>query len=171
MNTLQRGIVLAVAQVALLLAVGAKYYIDRARLPRAWVETAGYDPDLPIRGRYIQLQVLLPVDARKVSAEDTAGCGRIELRSGVATAVLGSVMQTTGDRLYQRQACFMRGDEAEPKWRLVQPMAVFLSEHARDPTLDRDAGPLWAEVTLAPGGTLRPIRLGRMIDGRIAPLS
>lgn len=171
MNTLQRGIVLGVAQVALLLAVGAKYYFDRARLPRAWVETAGYDPDLPIRGRYIQLQVLLPVDVRKLSAEERAGCGRIELRNGVATAVLGPAMQTTGDRLYQRQTCLMRGDEAVTKWRLVEPIAVFMSEHARDPTLDREAGSLWAEVTLVPGSAPRPIRLGRMVDGRILPLS
>jgi len=41
------------------LAVGGKLFYDRASLPRVWVETAGVDPYLPIRGRYASLRLVV----------------------------------------------------------------------------------------------------------------
>ena len=60
MSALQRGLLLAVIQVALMATVAVKLYYDRATLPRAWIESAGVDPDLPIRGRYVALNLLFP---------------------------------------------------------------------------------------------------------------
>jgi len=51
MTNLQKGLILAGAQLALVASLSAKYAMDRARLPRVWVQTAAYDPSLPIRGR------------------------------------------------------------------------------------------------------------------------
>jgi len=53
-----------VLQLAIVASLAAKYAIDRARFPRVWAQTVAYDPDLPIRGRY--LSVRLRVDADRV---------------------------------------------------------------------------------------------------------
>src|SRR4029077_2740189 len=66
MNPSRKGIILTILQLALVVSLGAKYSVARARLPRVWAQTAAYDPDLPIRGRY--LSVRLRVDADRVFA-------------------------------------------------------------------------------------------------------
>lgn len=53
-----RGLLLAALHVALVLTLGAKLLIDRARFPRVWVQAAPYDPSLPIRGRYVRLSIV-----------------------------------------------------------------------------------------------------------------
>ena len=57
MTNLQKGLILAGAQLALVASLAAKYAIDRARLTRVWVQTVAYDPNLPIRGRYLSVQL------------------------------------------------------------------------------------------------------------------
>ena len=58
-----RGLVVAVIHVALILSIAGKYSWDRGRLPRQWFRAAPYDPDLPIRGRYVSLRLINgPVD-------------------------------------------------------------------------------------------------------------
>src|SRR5438093_9713119 len=52
-----RGLIVALLQIALVFTLGAKLLTDRATRPRVWVEVAPYDPDLPIRGRYVRLQL------------------------------------------------------------------------------------------------------------------
>src|SRR5256714_803331 len=56
MNALQKGLLLGVVQIALVTSLGAKLSWDRHRFPRAWAKAGTWDPDLPIRGRYLGLQ-------------------------------------------------------------------------------------------------------------------
>jgi hypothetical protein len=51
----RKGILLGVLQCALVLSLTGKLLYDRAACPRVWVKTLPYDPDLPIRGRYLSL--------------------------------------------------------------------------------------------------------------------
>jgi hypothetical protein len=60
MNSLRKGIILAALQCALVLSLTGKLFYDRATCPRVWVKTLPYDPNLPIRGRYLSL-TLAPV--------------------------------------------------------------------------------------------------------------
>jgi hypothetical protein len=53
----RKGLILAVIQLALALSVAGKFAYDRETLPRVWVKTAPYDPSLPLRGRYVRLQL------------------------------------------------------------------------------------------------------------------
>ena len=53
----RQGIVIAVLHVGLVASLGAKLLYDRDTLPRAWTQAAPYDPDMPIRGRYVSLQL------------------------------------------------------------------------------------------------------------------
>src|SRR5713101_8443447 len=62
MNPSRKGITLAVLQLALVASLAAKYAIDRVRFPRVWAQTVAYDPDLPIRGRYLSVRVRVDAD-------------------------------------------------------------------------------------------------------------
>jgi hypothetical protein len=42
----------------MVLSLTGKLLYDRATCPRVWVRTAPYDPSLPIRGRYLALQLV-----------------------------------------------------------------------------------------------------------------
>ena len=57
---MKRSLLLAAIQVLLVLSLGGKLLVDRATLPRLWLQAAPYDPNMPIRGRYVQLGVRLP---------------------------------------------------------------------------------------------------------------
>jgi len=57
MTLTAKGLVLAALECALALSVGGKLLYDRATCPRVWVRTAPWDPDLPIRGRYLALRL------------------------------------------------------------------------------------------------------------------
>lgn len=171
MSALLRGVLLAATQVALIAAVGGKLLYDRATLPRAWVEAAGVDPDLPIRGRYVALGLLFPAASGAPAGTDDYACGRIELRNGQPVAVFERDAAVPMQRAGVRPVCFTDRAGAEgAQWLLADPVAFFLPEHAPDPTRDVRPGELWVEVTLPPHGAPRPIRLGLKRDGAIHPI-
>jgi hypothetical protein len=171
MSPLLKGVLLAVLQVALIAGIGGKLLYDRATLPRAWVETAGVDPELPVRGRYVELWLLFPEAPGAAPVVDEYACGRIALRNGQPVAVLegdAPMLMRLGDA---RRVCFSRREGAGVKpWLLEDNVAFFLPEHAPDPTRDVRPGELWVEVTLPLHGAPRPIRLGLMRDGAIQPI-
>ena len=54
---MRKGLIVAAIHLALVSSLGAKLLIDRATRPRVWARTAPVDPNLPIRGRYVQLRI------------------------------------------------------------------------------------------------------------------
>ena len=52
----RNGLILAAIHLAIVGSLGVKLLADRAMLPRAWVRAAPVDPNLPIRGRYVQIR-------------------------------------------------------------------------------------------------------------------
>ena len=65
---LRKGLVLALCHVAIVASLGVKLEIDRATRPRVWARAMPFDPNLPIRGRYVSLT--LEVAADGVAAAD-----------------------------------------------------------------------------------------------------
>ena len=63
MTTMQKGLVLAALECAMVLSLTGKLLYDRSTRPRVWVRTAPYDPNLPIRGRYLSLGLAPEKDA------------------------------------------------------------------------------------------------------------
>ena len=159
MSAVARGVLVAVIQVGLIGAVGAKLLYDRATLPRAWVETAGVDPDMPIRGRYVALNLLFPAapESASVPGGEEVVAGRIEVRDGRPVAVLSGAAEEPA-----RGAVMYFLERATPggvRWVLAQPVAFFLPEHAPDPTRNVRPGELWMEASFPSRSTPRPIRL------------
>jgi uncharacterized membrane-anchored protein len=156
-----KGLVVAAAQLLLVASVGAKFLIDRTSYPRVWVETAPIDPDLPIRGRYVRLGIL--VDAqRHGSAENFEAPNLFNARLEVRGDKLVAIEDQSGKDFVSSLSC-----ENRECWRLSEPLAYFIPEDVEDPSRRRD---LWVEVTVPPTGAPRPIRLGVKQDGALAPL-
>jgi hypothetical protein len=57
MKPFAKAIVVALIQATLVCSLGAKLLHDRSTRPRAWFKTERFDPNLPIRGRYLSLQL------------------------------------------------------------------------------------------------------------------
>src|SRR3974390_76726 len=52
-----KAIAVALIQILIVCSLGAKLLYDRRMRPRAWFRTERYDPNLPIRGRYVSLMI------------------------------------------------------------------------------------------------------------------
>ncbi|HEY5720035.1 MAG TPA: hypothetical protein VIW02_06605 [Gammaproteobacteria bacterium] len=159
MSPLRRGIVIAVVQAALVLAVGGSFLYQRATLPRAWVLTAGFDPQLPIRGRYVDLRLVIDVRGSpdELAAAIKAQHGWVTARAG-PDGLQGELLP---DAARPGTGLNVTYETARQRWFLSQPIAFFLSEHEPDPTRLEEGEELWAEVTVPPHGAPRPIRLDR----------
>jgi hypothetical protein len=141
---MRRGIFIAIAQALLLLLIAGKYAWDRATLPAVWVQAALGDPELPVRGRYLALQLFVDYRARPgesgpVRCRLAAVNGRLVAREDANGAELISPFRNS--------------------WVLTRSVAFFIPEHATDFAREAAASRLFAEVTVAPRSELRPIRL------------
>ncbi len=167
-----RGLVIAALHVGLVLSLGAKLLYDRATRPRVWALAAPYDPNLPIRGRYVSLQLV--VEPRGIT-EITPAPGwqppqsvalRVEADRLVAEA-------NPIEREYAPSSLHVRFVQRQGQKLAVldQPVAFFISEHVLDPSRRPPGEELWVEVTIPKNGPPRPIRLGvKKTDGPIVPL-
>ena len=64
MTLTRKGLILTAFQCLLALSLSGKLLYDRATCPRVWVKTAQWDPNLPIRGRYLALRLTPETDAQ-----------------------------------------------------------------------------------------------------------
>ena len=154
MSRLLKGLLLTLVHVALVLTVAAKYYGDRVSLPRAWALAAPYDPNLPIRGRYVRLQLLVEPRGTPFSQQ---GRAILFAEDGKLVATPGAegvrVTRLAGDRIA-----------------LSEPVAFFIPEHVTDPSRRPPGEELWVEVSVPKEGPPLPLRLGVKKDGVITPL-
>jgi len=152
---LVKGLVAGAVQVLLLAGIGAKFLYDRANYPSLWVETAPYDPVMPIRGRYVNIALL--VNAERAPPD---------IEADRAPNMFLARLEARGDRLFAVQddvigRHWVRSGRCGEQncWQLAAPLAYFIPEHAIDPSNPGEGATLWAEVTLPPTGAPRPIRL------------
>lgn len=164
-----RGLVLLCAHLLIVTSLGAKLLYDRATRPRIWVEAAPYDPDLPIRGRYVRLRLKVgTVDVAPALNETDRWESRpvtLEVQGDhlVARRIPGEPWQVPASVHVQP------GDGSTAN--IAEPVAYFIPEHAPDPSRQPAGVTLWVECTIPRAGPPRPIRLGvRGADGLITPL-
>ena len=153
MTVLMKSLILCGVQTAMVLSIGGKMLLDRATLPKLWVRVMPYDPNLPIRGRYVALTVNAEArgfpagaiyDQVNYAVEDGKLVARPAVRDGTGASVSNGVSQVR--------------------------IAYFIPEHATDPSLRPSDEELWAEVTVPKLGPPRPIRLGVKKGGVLTPL-
>ncbi|WP_216906534.1 hypothetical protein [Synechococcus sp. CCY 0621] len=160
-----RGLLVGLLQGGLLLILGGQLLLDRATRPRGWILTEPVDPHLPIRGRYVNLGLLVP--APEVPA------GQARPWSGervVLSSEAGQVRATLTTDATPRSRSLAASPQGE-RWRLGPSVAFFIPPGVADPSRRPPSEQLWVEVTLPAQGPPRPIRLGvKRGDGPITPL-
>jgi hypothetical protein len=166
-------LIIAVVHVGLIASLGAKLYYDRATRPRVWARTAPYDPNLPIRGRYVSLRVA--VEPRGVQ-EPTTG-SKWEPPQAVMLRVennrlIGEAAPAQDSDYSSSDLHLLFIDRGGEKLAILdQPIAYFIPEHIPDPSLRPNDEELWVEVTIPKKGPPRPIQLGvKKGDAPILPL-
>ena len=176
LSPIVKGLIVAAVHVTLVASLGAKMLYDRATRPRVWTRAAPFDPNLPIRGRYVSLQLV--VEARGIqSAEPTSPSrlGSFQMQP-VVLRVEGNKLIAEAkpqERHFMSSGLFLsfierRGEKLAV---LNQPVAFFIPEHVDDPSRRPPGEQLWVEVTIPDTGPPRPIRLGlKSNEGPITPL-
>jgi hypothetical protein len=167
MKTWLKGVVIAAVHVGLVGTLGAKLLYDRGSRPRVWAQTVPYDPNLPIRGRYVSLQLAVHPEAFPESKAGSASQASQPVTLHVETDRLVAMPSNEPSdlriRLIQR--------EGQQLAVLDRPVAFFIPENIPDPSRRPSGEVLWAEVTIPNTGPPRPIRLGiKKGDGAIEPL-
>src|SRR5262249_33357721 len=165
-----KSIVLGTIQIALVVSLGGKLLYDRMMRPRAWALTQGYDPELPIRGRYLTQRLRMPAEGfaytvARNGASDwfiNRNWAYFEARGGMLIAK--SRGAGPGGWIY-----LQRKTDGSLEAVSEQPVLVFIPEHAEVPAL-KPREERWVEVTLPAKGPPRPIRLGIKRNGTIEPL-
>ena len=157
MKPLYRGIAVAAIHCLLVLSVAGKYALDRERLPRAWTKTRNFDPNLPIRGRYVRLSV--DVDGPEQAGNTGWTHARLSVRGG--RLVAESTASDTGVAITR---------SGGGPWRIVEPVAFFIPEHVPDPSRTAPDEELWVELSVPRHGGPRPVRLGIRKNGTLRPL-
>ena len=155
---LRNGLAVAALHIAIVGSLGAKLLVDRATRPRGWARVAPYDPNLPIRGRYVRLRLEAPLDP------GAPGQGLVSL--DVANQLVVAAPPSGANP----QRAFVADRNGVRTATLAEPVAYFIPEHVADPSRRPAGEELWAEVTLPRKGAPRPIQLGVKKDGVLTPL-
>lgn len=173
MTQLQKGLIFALIQVVFVSSLGAKLLLDRARLPRGWAETRGYDPDLPIRGRYISVSLL--VNADKIYSEAAPSQPHQpqpwEPWNVYLTVDDGQIVANPADHFTGLTVSAPTARPGQTLAVLAPPVLYFLPEHAANPVRPANASALFMEVTVPRKGPPRPVRLGTRVGDNMVPLN
>jgi hypothetical protein len=163
-RAVRNGLIVAVLHVAIVAGLGAKLIADRMTRPRVWARVAPIDPDLPIRGRYVRLQLeVQPADGLTLTGDSSDVPIDLSVRHDALVAIPAT--ETTSG--LSVRSILRQGEQVVA---LTEPVAYFIPEHVPDPSRRPPGEELWAEVTLPRRGTPRPIRLGIKKDGTLTPL-
>jgi hypothetical protein len=170
MNQLQKGLLFAVIQVLLVSSLGAKLMWDRETSPRGWAVTQGYDPDLPIRGRYVNISLLVKADTVFPPSQGPVTFPGYASQNVDLAVENGRIVAIPAGRYTGLSVSGPQLRDGEILATLSPPVVYFLPENAADPLRGRARGTLFVEVTLPRKGPPRPIRLGTKVGSEIVPL-
>jgi hypothetical protein len=173
---LTKAIAVALIQILIVSSLGAKLLYDRRTRPQAWFLTQRYDPNLPIRGRYLSLQVEVndprsPEEIQHKFATEIQmyqnqrfsnfygfgqECGSIALRNGSPIAEFDDSPPYGCDKLsFQRWY-----GNGQTVLRVMEPVLFFISDTAKDPSALSRGDEMWVLATIPRKGPPRPIALG-----------
>lgn len=183
------SLALLVAQLAIVSTVAAKYLYQRWSCPRVWTRAAAIDPYLPMRGRYMALQLTVDgCQSTLPSAKDAAFPHKYDgtVRPGPYmlrqdTNYFRANLKVEDNRLVavriESQENSNQGQEVEgsagaacDQMRLAEGTDYFISDTAQSPLPLKVGQELWIEVTVPPKGPPRPIQLALKDNGAWKPL-
>jgi hypothetical protein len=183
------SLALLIVQLVLVSTIAAKYWYQRWSCPRVWTRAAAIDPQLPMRGRYLALQLTvdgcqstLPSAKNANFPRDVNGAvkpGSYVLRPNdvdfhanlkvvnnalIAVRIEGSEDPNAGEEV--------DGNAGSPcdQMQLASSTDFFIADTAQSPLPLKSGQELWIEVTVPPKGPPRPIQLALKDNGMWKPL-
>lgn len=169
---MRNGVVLGAIQIALVLSLGGKLLYDRMTRPRVWALAQVYDPELPIRGRYLSER--LQMTAEGFTYREPSQLNTNEWYTNYAWAYL----EVRDSQLLAKPEGYGSGEwvhlHKNNDGTIValseEPVLVFIPDRAEVPVL-KPGQQMWVEVTVPAKGPPRPIRIGIKKDGVLTPLN
>jgi len=159
-------------------SLGAKLLYDRGHRPRVWIKVAPVDPNLPIRGRYLALNLEVPAEGFSVHTQPSPW-----QKDKDGKPVMEEI--TTPNRcdlVLRGQQMIAVANENGEYWinnrrsgdlllAVIPSQTVFfIPEHLPDPSRRPAGEELWIEATVPRKGPPRPLRLGVKKDDVLTPL-
>jgi hypothetical protein len=173
MKILYKGLLLALLQVGIVSTLGAKLLYDRAHRPRVWIKSAIYDPNLPIRGKYLALNIEVPAEGF-TGGMQSYGSGSKPYEffnpSRCDLVLRGNQLIAVGNEQGEFVANVSRRNH-DVVAVISGEMAYFLPEHNNGPVLRNRGEELRIDATIPRKGPPRPVRLGIKKDGVLTPLA
>ena len=179
MKLAKSSLVLLAIQLVAVCSIAAMYLYQRHACPNAWARAASFDPELPMRGRYLALQLTvdgcestLPSSRQAIFGRNVDGSAnqqpysiraqqyplfpaRLAVKQGKLIAVrVPAGHQSASDQMISA----LPGVSCE-SMRLSVPVEFFIAEHASSPLPLRPGSELWIDVTVPPQGPPRPLQL------------
>jgi hypothetical protein len=184
------SVTVLVIQLLLVSAAAMKYAWQCWRCPRVWTRTVAYDPELPMRGRYLSVQLevdgcqsTLPSAKAAQFPRDWSGAAKpgpyvVGAKGGVD---FQGELKVVDDRLIAvgiedpakadaGQTVSARPGSRCDEMRLEEPVSFYIAEHADSPLPVKRGQELWVEVTVPPRGPPRPLQMALKDNGMWKPL-
>ena len=184
------SLALLIFQLLLVSSIAAKYLYQRWTCPRVWTRAMAYDPELPMRGRYLVVQLMvdgcqstLPSAKLATFPRDVTGAVKpglyvirpqvVEFRANlkvenkklIAVRIEGEPTSSAGQEISA-----VPGSPCD-QMHLTSGTDFFIAEHAQSPLPLQPGQELWIEVTIPPKGPPRPIQLALKDNGAWKPLT
>ncbi len=180
MRPVRAGAVLLAVQMLLVLSVAGKYLYERETRPRLWTRAVAADPDAPLRGRYMAMQVVvdacsLPHDPERLRPGYKDANGKRTDGEWVWQVTLqardGRLVPVLQPQRADGVAEVSLREHADCGRATVQrPLEYFVPEHATLPLPLKPGEELWVEVTVPVEGPPRPVQLAVSRAGHFAVL-
>ncbi|MGA2753447.1 MAG: hypothetical protein ABSE53_06735 [Terracidiphilus sp.] len=184
------SIALLFFQLLVVSSIAGKYLWQRWRCPRVWTRAAAIDPELPMRGRYLSLQLTvdgcqstLPSAKFATFPRDVNGAIKpgpyvlrpqpVEFRANlkvennklVAVRVEGQEDPAAGQEISAMPSAPCG------QMSLADSVDFYIAGTAHSPLPLQPGQELWIEVTVPPTGPPRPIQLALKDNGAWKPLA
>ena len=191
MKISKTSLALLAIQLVLVSSVAAKYLYQRLVCPRVWTRTVAYEPEMPMRGRYLSLrltvdgcQSTLPNAEQAVFPRDKNGVegGPTFTVNASQSIQFPAKLKVDGNKL---EAIRIPVDDSQARgitisalpgsscenMRIDTPVDFYIAEHAADPSRVQPGQELWIEVTVPPKGPPRPLQLALKENNVWKPLA
>ena len=170
-------------QLALVLSVAGKYLYERRTRPRVWVRSAQFDPNAPLRGRYLALHLAidgcgLPHDAAHFTqgykdfntGKMGPGTYKWSVSLGVEDGHLVPHLEDHARSPEGVQYLTQTDNQGCERVPLSEQIELFIADTAKTPFPLQKGEELWVEVTAPKSGPPRPIQLALSDSGGFHPM-
>jgi hypothetical protein len=172
-----KSIALLLIQLAIVSSIAAMYLYQRWTCPKVWVRASAYDPEMPLRGRYLSFQLTADGCQSTLSSAKAAAFPRDFNGAAIrgpyalrAATEFRANLKVENNRLIAvrieadesgsagQQVSAFPGSPCD-RMRLAMPVDFYISDTASDPSRLKPGQELWVEVTVPPQGPPRPTQL------------